>query len=288
MTLKLVKAERKKVKLKLGIGSPSGGGKTYSSLLLAYGLCGDWGKIAVIDTENESASLYTHLGAYNTIVLPPPFTPERYIEAIHACVEAGMEVIIIDSMTPEWSGQGGLLEYHAALPGNSFANWAKVTPRHKKFLDTILQADCHIIGTTRKKTDWVIEDNDRGKKEPRKVGLADDQRGGLEYEWTISFNLSQNHLVSVDKDRTGLFMGKPEFVITADTGKSLRDWCETGVEAPKTQQKVYDGSSDQQKKMFETLKGQGIDEKYYGDIHEKMMGRPAKDFSKVIVEVTAQ
>jgi hypothetical protein len=140
--MQLQTAQRKRAKIKLGLQGPSGSGKTYSSLLIAYGLCNDWSKIAVIDTENHSADLYAHLGSYNTISLSAPFTPERYIQAIEVCEKAGMEVIIIDSITHEWEN---LLDHHASLQGNSFTNWGKITPRHNDFVQRILQSPCHII-----------------------------------------------------------------------------------------------------------------------------------------------
>jgi len=99
--MKLQKATRKAVKLRLNISAPSGAGKTMSALRMAYGLCGEWSKVVVIDTENGSASLYSHLGDFNTIDLIPPFTPEKYIQAIEVSEAAGMEVIIIDSTTHE-------------------------------------------------------------------------------------------------------------------------------------------------------------------------------------------
>src|ERR1035437_1510205 len=123
-------AERKKAKIKLGLQGPSGSGKTYSALLLAYGLCSDWTKIAIIDSENRSANLYANLGKYNVVDLQAPFTPERYIEAINICEKASMEVIIIDSISHEWEGIGGLLETHSNMQGNSYTNWNKITPRH--------------------------------------------------------------------------------------------------------------------------------------------------------------
>src|ERR1035437_6957199 len=123
--MQLQQASRKKAKLKCALQGPSGSGKTKSALLIAYGLCGNWSKISVIDTENNSADLYADLGAYKTLSLEPPYSPERYCEGIQICLEAGMEVIIIDSTSQEWDF---LLDYHSTLPGNSFTNWAKVTP----------------------------------------------------------------------------------------------------------------------------------------------------------------
>jgi len=154
--MQLQKATRKKVKLRLGLSAVSGGGKTYSALLLAYGLVGDWSKIAVIDTENNSASLYSHLGEYNALELSAPYTPERYIQAIKACEDAGMECIIIDSITHEWDGKGGILEIHSSMTGNSFTNWSSITPRHQKFIDAILQSSCHVITTVRRKTEYEM------------------------------------------------------------------------------------------------------------------------------------
>src|SRR3954447_23465935 len=104
MTLTLHKATRKKTKMRVALAGPSGSGKTYSALLLASGMA-PWEKIAVIDTENGSGDLYANLGAYSIIPLAAPYTPERYIEAIKACENAGMEVIILDSASHEWEGK---------------------------------------------------------------------------------------------------------------------------------------------------------------------------------------
>jgi len=134
--MQLKKAQKKQVKLKMGISGASGFGKTYSALLLAYGITGSWDKIAVIDTENESASLYSDLGDYNVLPVNAPYSPERYIEAINTCVDANMEVIIIDSMTHEWDGEGGCLDIQSKL-GGRYQDWAKVTPRHNAFIQKI-------------------------------------------------------------------------------------------------------------------------------------------------------
>ena len=123
--MEIRKAQRKQAKIKLALQGPSGSGKTMSALLLASGLT-SYSKIAVIDTENHSADLYAHLGDYNVLQLSQPFSPERYIKAIETCEQAKMEVIIIDSISHEWEGVGGILDVHGAMPGNSFTNWNKV------------------------------------------------------------------------------------------------------------------------------------------------------------------
>ena len=117
--MQLRKSSKKQAKIKLALQGPAGSGKTMSALYLAYGLCGDWSKIAVIDSENNSADLYAHLGGYNVLPLEGKYDPETYMDAIKVCEQAGMEVIIIDSMSQCWDN---LLEYHAGLPGNSFTN----------------------------------------------------------------------------------------------------------------------------------------------------------------------
>lgn len=235
--MQLKKATKKQVKLRLGLSAVSGGGKTYSALLIAYGLCGDWNKIGVIDTENESASLYSDLGEYNTIVLPSPFTPERYIEAIKACEDAGMEVIIIDSITHEWDGRGGILEIHSQMTGNSFTNWSSLTPRHQKFIDAILQSKCHVITTVRRKQDYEMTKDGNGKMQVQKAGLKEITREGFEYELTLNLELDTKHNASASKDRTGLFIDKPSFVPTIETGQLIKKWCETGID---TKQEAID------------------------------------------------
>lgn len=227
--MQLQTAERKRVKLRLNIASPSGFGKTYSALLIAYGMCQDWSKIGVIDTENESASLYAHLGKFKTMKLEPPFSPDRYIQAIKVCEEAGLEVIIIDSITHVWKGQGGLLEYQNSL-GGRYQDWAKATPLYSKWLNTILQSKCHVITTNRKKQGYnMITEGNKTKVE--KAGLDDEIRDGYEYEMTIALEIiNDKHLCKASKDRTELFTDKPEFVITVDTGKLIMQWCNQGIE----------------------------------------------------------
>jgi hypothetical protein len=228
--LQLRKATRQKAKIRLGLSSVSGGGKTYSSILIAKGLATSMDKIALIDTENGSGDLYANLGDYNVITLDAPYTPERYIEAITACENAGMEVIVIDSITHEWDGKGGILEISNSMVGNSYTNWAKLTPRHQSFIDKILQCKAHVITTVRRKQDYEMTTNSSGKLVPQKVGLKEVTREGFEYELTVNLELDTNHNATVSKDRTGLFVGKPDFIPTEETGKLLLNWCENGIE----------------------------------------------------------
>src|SRR5436305_5494207 len=226
----LRKSTIKKVKIRLGLSAVSVSGKTFSALQIAKGICGDWNKIAIIDSENNSADLYDHLGDYNVLPVSAPFSPEKYVEAIHNCEKAGMEVIIIDSISHEWDGKGGCLEIVESF-GGKYQDWAKVTPRHQAFIEAILYSPCHIITTVRRKQDYEMIKDNNGKVKVEKSGLREITREGFEYELTINLEMDTNHNASASKDRTNLFMGKPAFVPSEKTGELIAQWCEQGEEA---------------------------------------------------------
>jgi len=223
--MQLRQSHRKQAKIKLALEGCSGSGKTYSSLLLAYGMVNDWSKIAIIDSENGSSDLYAHLGQYNVLMLQAPFTPEKYIEAIAICEDAGMEVIIIDSISHCWDY---ILEYHSSLQGNSFTNWGKITPRQNAFIQKILSCTSHVISTMRTKQEYILTEKN-GKTVPEKVGLKAVMRDGVDYEFTIVFDVDIKHYATASKDRKGMFMVKPEFIITSDTGERILNWCNNGT-----------------------------------------------------------
>ena len=256
--MKLQKATRKQVKLRLNLSAPSGAGKTYSALLMAYGMTNDWGKIAVIDTENGSASLYSHLGDFQTLNLEAPYSPERYSEAIDCCIAAGMEVIIIDSSSHEWSGAGGCIEANEKLAqlkykGNTWSAWNETTPRHDAFVQKVLQCDAHVITCTRSKMETVMGE---GKK-VHKVGMKDIQRDGWEYELTVSLSIDRDtHIAIPSKDRTGLFEGKDSFIITTDTGKRIIEWCNSGKSLEETKAE----KEREDKEQFEMMLSNAISE----------------------------
>jgi hypothetical protein len=234
-------ATRQKVKIKMALQGPSGAGKTYSALLLAHGISNAWDKIGVIDTENGSSNLYAHLGDFKVLTLTVPFTPEKYSQALSICSKHGLEVIIVDSISHEWEGSGGILDTHGAMAGNSFTNWSKVTPRHNAFIQSLLQAPVHIIATLRTKQDYVLTEKN-GKMVPEKVGLKSIQRDGTDYEFTLVFDLDIKNNAVASKDRTGLFFGKPEGKLSVGTGKAILDWCNQGAEVvePAIEQRIND------------------------------------------------
>lgn len=237
--MQLHQTQRHNVKLRLGISGASGFGKTYSALQLAYGMTQDWTKIAVIDTENSSASLYSNLGNFNVLELAAPFSPERYIKAIDICEKSNMDVIIIDSITHEWQGEGGCLQIHENL-GGRFQDWASVKPRHQKFIDRILTSTSHIITTARRKIDYSLDVGSNGKSKVIKHGTKEITSEGFEYELSVNFEIiNENHLCKVSKDRTNLFSGKPEFIINAQIGRQLMNWCNEGISLEAIKQEIF-------------------------------------------------
>lgn len=229
-----VKAERRRAKARILIEGPSGSGKSYSALLLAKGL---GGKIAAIDTEHGSLSMYDNIADFDVMELGAPFSPRRYIQAIKEAEEAGYDVLIIDSITHEWTGEGGCLDILEKTPapgGNSWGRWATVTPQHNAFIEAMLQSGCHIIATTRSKTEYALAENDKGKQAPKKLGTAPQQRDGIDYEFTMVFTVqTDSHVASVTKDRTGQFDGFLE-KISEKTGQGIAKWLGSGAEpAPK-------------------------------------------------------
>ena len=228
--MQIRKAERKKAKLRLGIAAPSGAGKTYSALLLAFGL---GGKVGMIDTEHGSGDLYAHLGDYDIIGIEAPYTIAKYLQAIKEFEAAGYTTIIIDSLSHAWAGDGGLLDKQGKIAGtgNGYAAWRTVTPEHNSLVTAMLSSPTHIIATVRSKQDYVQEKDSNNKTVIRKVGLAPVQRDGLEYEFSVMLNIDESHVASCSKDRTGLFDGQ-YFKITPDTGARLLAWLETGIEGP--------------------------------------------------------
>lgn len=235
--MQLRKSERSKAKIKMALQGPSGSGKTMSAILIAQGLTnGNLNKVAIIDTENGSADLYAHLGKFNVLTLDNPHSPERYIEAIEVCEKAGMEVIILDSISHCWDF---LLDYHSSLAGNSFTNWSKITPRQKAFVDKLLNSNSHIIATMRVKQDYVLSEKN-GKMVPEKVGLKAIQRDEISYEFTIVFDIDSKHFATSSKDRTLLFEGKPQFIINTQTGKKILNWCNSTMTKEELKVKVIE------------------------------------------------
>ena len=223
------KAVKARKRLRLALLGPSGSGKTYSALAIASGL---GGKVAVVCTERGSASLYADRFDFDVLGLEH-FSPRDYIAAIQEAGKAGYGVLVIDSLSHAWTGKGGALEMVDNVAkrqggGNNFTAWREVTPLHNAMIDAILQAPCHVIATMRTKMEYVIEEDARGKKVPRKVGMAPIQRDGFEYEFDVVADMNHEHDFIVSKTRCDLLDGVIVSRPGAELAATLVGWLESG------------------------------------------------------------
>lgn len=244
--IQFTKASKKKAKLRLGIMGASGSGKTLGALKVAKGIASSMDKVFVIDTEHGSADLYSDarhgLAGYNTFTMSAPFAPLRYVEAINAAHQAGAEVIIVDSASHAWEGEGGSLDQVDKKGGNGFTAWKEVTPQHRTMVEALLQIDSHIICTLRSKQEYVLEEqvNRNGKtvQVPVRKGMAPIMRAGFEYEMTVFIDVREDHHAQATKDRTSTLDGKL-FQLSEQVGADLKRWLDSGEQAPAVQAPVF-------------------------------------------------
>jgi hypothetical protein len=227
------KATKAAAKLRLGLIGPAGSGKTMSALRIAHGL---GGRVAVIDTERGSASLYSGERGLDFDVLElESYEAEKFIQAIAQAEAAGYDVLIIDSLSHAWAGKGGILEFvdKAAKRsgGGSFSGWRDATPLHNQLVDAILGAKLHIICTLRSKVEHVIEQVN-GRTQVRKVGLQPVQRDGLEYEFTVVGDVTQDHELIITKTRAAWLKDQIIREAGEDLGKQLAAWLSDGLPSP--------------------------------------------------------
>ena len=237
------KAKREKSKARICLTGASGGGKTLSALYLAYGMTEDWNKIAVIDSERGRALLYANrsdlgTGEFLHCDLEPPYTTDRYIEAMREAEKIVGEdgIIIIDSGSHAWKGEGGVLDYKEQISNQrgktDFSAWNDAGKVQNRFIDTIMDLNCGVIVTLRSKSEYVQEkDPETGKSTVKKLGLAPVQRDDFEYEFMLVMDCDKDtHNATIIKDNTFLdaqgFYGR----ITPELGKQLREWMNDGVE----------------------------------------------------------
>ena len=223
------KASKSQSKLRLALFGPSGSGKTYTALRLAAGIGGE---TAVIDTERGSASLYANRFHFNVCELPDR-SPAGYCVAIESAAKANYAILIIDSLTHAWQELCDQVEKlaRAKFSGNTWAAWSEGTPVQRRFVDALLTYPGHVIATMRSRTEWDIQSDDKtGKKHPVRIGLAPEQRKGMEYEFTMLMELSPEHVARVLKDRTGKFQDQVIDHPDENMGVDLKMWLEEGDE----------------------------------------------------------
>lgn len=281
------KAQREKVKLMVGLAGPSGSGKTYSALQMAYGMTGGkWERIVVADTENKSALYYADGAPFQHIDFGPTvkdgYHPKNWLRLIdYAESLPGAEVLVLDSITHEWDGAGGCLELVDKLAAggkSAFSNgWKVVTPLHRSFIDRLRHSSLQVVATMRSKQDYVIEQNDKGKSAPRKVGTKTVQREGTDYEFGIIFDIDMAHLASASKDRTGVFMPRGPFTIDAETGRELLAWANSGAEP-----EVYSGTDPQKAMIRAAAKRAGLNGQGLKTVAHRMDGRVMADLDIIV------
>jgi hypothetical protein len=232
-------AVRRGRKARIAVDGPAGSGKTWSALMTARELVGPDGKIGLIDTERNSASLYAEeFGPFESLAWEPPYDPRELAETITA--EGGKyDVLIVDSLSHFWRGEGGTLdivEMNATRNsgGNRFAGWKSGTPAQNAMIDALLLSKCHVIVTMRSATEWTLEKDEKtGKTSPRRHGLAPVQRNDLEFEFDVVADLDLAHTITVSKSRAHPLADR---MFPAGhghkLGQILRGWLESASSEP--------------------------------------------------------
>lgn len=232
---------REKSKLRMSLCGVSGAGKTLSALYVAYGMTGDWKKVALVDTEHGRGKFYADrsdfeypTGKFMYCPFEPPYSPDRYIEAVKkaAAVVGDDGVIIVDSFSHAWDNEGGVLDIKSEIAKQKgktdYTAWDEAGKVQNNLVNTILSVNAHTIITMRAKMAYAMEVNDRGKTVPVKIGLAPVQRDNTEYEFDIAMNIGRDHIATASKDTT--FLDGFAAVITPELGRQLKAWLDEGEE----------------------------------------------------------
>ena len=237
MSFEIKQAKRELIWTKIALMSPSGGGKTYGALRLATGMLeelqksgGDVGngKILMGNTETSRGRYYANEFKYDIVDIGSPHNPEKYVEFIEFAVEQNYPILILDSTSHEWESKGGCLDLHQQA-GGTYQSWAKVTPRHDKFIASIADSPIHILATMRGKDAYEIEKGEGSKLNIKKLGIGAKQREGFEYEFTATFIIDQkSSMATVQKDNTHLFENEGDIKLTEAHGKKIIQWASSG------------------------------------------------------------
>lgn len=229
------KAKREKIYAKIALMAPSGGGKTYSSLRLATGMAqeieketGKKAKILLANTEQKRGYYYANEFDYDIVDVDAPHEPEKYVDLVDFAVSEGYDILIVDSTSHEWEGKGGCLELQQKA-GGTYQAWAKITPRHNKFINAIADSPIHIIATMRGKDQYEMTKDDKGKTSVQKLGVGAKQRDGFEYEFSCTFLLDQKtNTAEAQKDNTHLFDHEGAKILTEGDGIKIMQWANQG------------------------------------------------------------
>lgn len=236
MSFTFTPATKEQAKARIALAGPSGSGKTFTALVTARALAGPSGRIAVIDTERESASLYADEFAFDTLNMHT-YDPRDLAKALAAAAEARYDVVIVDSLSHFWMGIDGMLEQvdkaaKRSYGGNSFGGWKDARPIERAMIDALLAYPGHVIVTMRTKTEWVVQENERGKKEPKKIGTKPEQREGIEYEFTIVGDMDLEHTLVISKSRAKPLSDAVIRVPDETFGLTVLEWLGQGKPMP--------------------------------------------------------
>lgn len=266
MSIEFIPATRAAIKARIALPGPSGAGKTYTGLTLGCRMAEvEGGRLAVIDTERGKSQMYKGVNGWDfDIYTPQSFSPASLTETLGVVAGGGWPVCLLDSWSHYWSGVDGMLEQvdRKGKGGNQFGGWKEMRPDERRMMDALVTAPFHLIVTLRVKTEYVVEDNDKGKKAPRKVGLKPEQREGMDYEFDLIGDMDLDNTLSVSKSRIPPLSGAsiprpaPEF---ADT---ILDWLSDGEEittAAQYQQAAY-AATDRAalRKILDTVRSSGL------------------------------
>lgn len=230
MSFTFTKAERRQRKARIAVFGPSGSGKTYTSLAIASGL---GSKVALIDTERHSASLYGDRFQFDSCNLDNHAIAD-YAGAIRAAGQAGYDVLVIDSLSHGWHELLDEVEKIAKskYKGNTWSAWSEGTPKQRQLVDAILDFPGHVLATMRSKTEWTTQKNARGKDTPVRVGLSPEQGKGIEYEFDMLLEINTEHMGSFIKDRSGQFQDKILDKPGKEVGEQIASWLSSGTDTP--------------------------------------------------------
>lgn len=282
-------ATREQIKARIALEGPAGSGKTLAALTVARELA-DGGPVAVIDTERGSASLYADRFEFQVVDFTPPYDPRDLIAALDAAKEAGFPVVVIDSLSHFWAGEGGVLQIVDETPGRSkfTSGWAEATPLHNRMVDAVLSYPGHVIATMRTKTAYVLQKNEKGKEQPVKVGMSPVQREGVDYEFTVVYDLALDHSVTVTKSRSshiaevGMYRADQLEALAADLRGFLADGVEVvgaqsaGDELKAALAAVGFGPEEARQRALAMWKGRGLSRSVARDVLDEMLAEASE------------
>lgn len=257
-------------------------------------------KILLGNTEGSRGRYYANEFEYDIVDLGAPHNPEMYVDFINFAVKKGYDILILDSTSHEWEGKGGCLELHQQA-GGTYQAWAKVTPRHNKFIEALADSPIHILASMRGRDQYEIDKDDKGKVNVKKLGVGAKQRDGFEYEFTCTFLIDQKtHMAEPQKDNTHIFEDDQAMLLTEDHGRRIIEWAESGEgytpavrEFKLSEDSGEDSSnaeSDLKEKiqtlssLIEALKSAGVDKTEIAKVikkHHSVNGKPTANFNSV-------